>query len=190
MRKRFVIDFKRRLLVFRIFNEKNRLGFNLLVFPYRNVLGISSGKRKSCVFSDFEKKLTEYRIRKIKGIMIKENMALLSIFQSSKDKYHFISPQIYDWLTALRISQELGSEKNYLSISSVRQEFILRITKKGSKDEPNLVKTIENMDASDVLFSSSMMKFLKFYYGVTLKFINPKYYKDNLIVEKYRTTNL
>ena len=196
MRKQFVINlWFHVLLVFRVTYEHGfSVGF--AIYPYRNVLALSSGKNRSCIFCDYERPLTDYRLRKIRKVMNKENIFFTCIFQSSKGKYHFIIPQLYDWLEALRISKDLGSEKNYLSISSVRQEFILRITKKGSKDEPRLIKTLINRKARKILFSSSMLKFLRFYYNVNfyynedMKVINPLIHKDKLIVEKYRTTNL
>ena len=139
-----ILDIKplRKLIVIKRVKAKSCFGFSFMVYDYRNVIGISSKVYKDwhVVFADYEKKKLNFK--KFKEVMEKNNMCILCVIESSKGKYHLISPQCYDWLRALEISKELGAEKNYLSLSAVRGEFILRISKKGNKPEPKLKSRI------------------------------------------------
>lgn len=181
----------RKLFVVNLQNSHG-LGFSFYIFNYRNIIGLSSlvDKNKHVIFGDFEKRLTKKRMDRIKSVMIANNIALLCFFKSSKEKYHFISPQVYDWLDAIRISTELGAEKNYLSISSVRQEFILRISRKGNKGEPKPYKIITNPYAKDVVFSNPHCHFLKVFYNLNDNFLKQKMLGKDMTCERYRTTNL
>lgn len=161
-------------------------------FDYKNVIGISSKlsmkKDEHVLFGDYEKKLTEKRLNMIKEVMKKRDIPLMFIFKSSKDRYHLISPKVFSWLDAINTARELDIEKNYLSISSVRQEFILRISKKGSKDEPELIKVLQ-VPSKKAVFSFPHCKFLSLYaenYEPLLNSLDK--IGGKLYVESYRTT--
>jgi hypothetical protein len=178
------------LFVMKIFSGHG-FGINFAVYPYRNVIGISSkaGKRH-VIFGDYERRLNA---RKIRDAMDRNDIGLLFFFKSSEGRYHFISPQMFEWLDALRISKELGAEKNYLSISSVRGEFILRVSKKGIKGEPVLDRVFTNGHGRNkrFLLSGAHSNFLEKFYGIDrCYFNNSAMMPTRLTCEKYRTTNL
>jgi hypothetical protein len=180
------------LFVFRVYT-KNGFGIQFRIFNYRNVIGISSKVKgdNHIILGDFEKKLTTSNINKLIDAMVRNNVAVLFILKSSKGgKYHFESPQIFSWLDALRISKELGAEKNYLSISSVRGEFIVRISKKGKKNEPLIYRIIRNPNAFNPIYSEKHVKQLELFHKYNHEIINGKKTEGGFICEKYRTTNI
>jgi hypothetical protein len=183
-----------KLFVFKAYSEKG-IGLQFRIFNYRNVLGFSSHVKgdKHVVLGDFEKKITKSWEKKIKEVMIDNNMALLCFFKSSPGKYHFYTPQVFDWLDAVKISKSLGAEKNFLSISAVREQFILRISKKGKKDEPVLMRIFHNefADKSKIVYSKGHSHLLEMFYKLDKKYVDSfEKIGKGVEYEKYRTTNV
>ncbi|MEM5802825.1 MAG: hypothetical protein QXO57_02605 [Candidatus Aenigmatarchaeota archaeon] len=204
MRRNLIIDIPRFhiLLSSSVFFEHG-FGINFRIFRYANVISIGSkvNGNNHVLFGDYEKKLTKNRLKKIREVMLKRNVFMLCFFESSKNKYHFISPQVFDFLDAIHIAKELGAERNYLSLSATREEFILRISRKGKKGQPIVYKVITNPNA----FLTTEVKVAKKHYVFLQKFYKLKdldyFFEKNLLenvkmingvfeVEKYRTTNL
>ena len=188
MRKQFSFELGKNMFVFRI-TKSHGLVFSFSVYPFRNVIGISSkvDEDRHALFGDYEKELDYQHIQEA---MVRNNVAYLCFFLSSPGKYHFMSPQVFSWLDSLNASKDLGAEKNYLSISAVRQEFILRISKKGKKDEPYPVVIFKNDLARNISYSSAHLDFMRVFYGLDHTFTNIEIVKSDLKVEKYKTTNI
>jgi hypothetical protein len=188
MKKQYVAEVGHFLFVAKIYNEHG-YGLNFALYPFRNVIGISSKAGKGhVIFGDYEKRLNSKRIV---DAMRKNGVSFLCFMQSSPGKYHFFGTQIFSWLDALRISQDIGAEKNYLSVSSVRREFILRVSKKGHKGEPVPMKIfyLKKRNSKDKL-SFAHVKFLKTFYGIKPEYFEGEQVATKLACEKYRTTNL
>ena len=187
-----IIDLKgqRRLVVLERVRAKNAFGFKFFIYKYRNVIGISSKVYKDwhVVFGDYDKSRINSKL--VEKVMHENNMCVLLFLESSKGKYHFISPQCYDWFRALSISRELGAEQNYLSLSALRGEFILRISRKGSKPVPRVVKIFQNEYAHNVLLNKPHLNFLRIYHKVEIPIAHAQLIGKRLKVERYRTTNV
>ena len=168
-------------------------GFSFRRFPYANVIGIDSNVFKDkklighALFGDYEKRINWVRIAKI---MRKEKIIVIYIFKSSKNKYHMISPQVFDIVTALRIGGEIGFEMNYLQLSAVRGEMVLRFSRKGKKGEPKLFKIITNNVRKKVRISRLHYDFLRKFYNVPELKGKFKFAGNRINYERYVTTNV
>ena len=188
-----VIDLKRfrRLLVFSTY-KKYGFGFRFRVFNYRNVVGVSSQVEGEfhVLFGDWDEGKPEREI--VFDVMVRRNIGMLFVFESSPGKYQFISPQVGIFLDHLHTAREMGAEKNFLNLSAIRGMFILRCSRKGGKDAPKCVAALVNPFAENVVLSRQHVLFLENYYG--LKGVIPKDMNmidgGELDVERYRTTNV
>jgi hypothetical protein len=143
-------------------------------------------------FGDYEEQPIEKLYKKIETTIDDHELGLVAVFQSSKKKYHFIAPKLLEtFAESIHISNELGSHKEYLNYSALKNRFALRLTKKGHKDEPKLVCIIFGTKTKDIKIASDFVNLMRLNYNV-----NPSTFDGFEIVPaelqftKYNTYNL
>lgn len=103
-------------------------------------------------FGDYENEPIEKLYKKIETTIDDHELGLVAVFQSSKKKYHFIAPKLLEtFAESIHISNELGSHKEYLNYSALKNRFALRLTK----------KVIRMSQSLSVLFSEQKQRILK-----------------------------
>lgn len=126
------------------------------------------GKEYHMVFGDYENEPLAKLEKNIRHTIDEEKYGMVLIFESSKGKYHFLIPRLYDSFSqTLYISKILGSHKEYLNYSALKGKTTLRLTKKHTKEEPKLIKIIFGSKwDKDMMVSNDFVKLMKFNYGL------------------------
>jgi hypothetical protein len=126
----------------KIFSMKFSLYRYALIFGITNKLRYDK-KDYYMTFGDYENMPLDDLYERIRKTIDDEQAGMVLIFQSSKGKYHFIAPKLLtSFAEAIQISHELGSHKEYLNFSALKNQMALRLTKKHHKDEPKLIGCI------------------------------------------------
>lgn len=195
---RLQLDFKRiKTILTVVAKNKNGIKFSFAVYPYANVISIGSAVKQDdktighVVFGDYEKRLTKKRRAFITDYITKNNIGMILFFRSSRDKLHFIIPQVFEsYLECLHHAHKLGAEQNYLTISATRGEFVLRLSRKGAKDEPRFKEALINNSIHPFLSKPHVDLITKFYNLDKQMFNMYPTLGDALETEFYRTTNV
>lgn len=145
------------------------------------------------VFGDFENHPLPTLKKKIRDFIDEEKMGMVLIFESSKGKYHFIVPRLYDSFSqSLYISKLLGSHKEYLNYCALKGKSTLRLTRKHRKEEPKLIAIIfgSHWD-KNMMVSDDFVKLMKNNYGINeSNFDLFKTIPAKLEFSQYQTYNL
>lgn len=137
-----------KLLLKAQFEYPKFLSMKMSLYRYVMIFGLTNKIRYQkkdyyMVFGDYENEPIDELKIKIRKAIDDHKLNMVLIFQSSKDKYHFIAPKMLDsFAESIHVSKELGSHKEYLNFSALKGVFALRLTRKHHKDEPELIGCI------------------------------------------------
>jgi hypothetical protein len=168
------------------------------LYRYALVFGITSKIRYNkadyyMTFGDYEEKPLEELYAKIRTSIDDHKAGIVLIFQSSKNKYHFIAPKLLtSFAESIHISHELGSHKEYLNYSSLKNRMALRLTRKHHKDEPKLIGCIFGTKLDkEAMVSADFVRLMEINYKFGRhNFDNFKIIETPLEFTKYETMNL
>lgn len=128
---------------------KLKLGNHLIRFRTDKLIPNTIGIQSRCpnkmhvLFLDFDHTTLDTIITKCKSIQETYQLGNFYIFKSSKNNFHAMCIDIITFGEAAQIQDEMSMHK-YINFSIKRGYWVLRISKKGTKDEPKLITIVEN----------------------------------------------